>query len=395
MAGDLLAAEHPFLRQSAEALVGHLRLVPDRLDHGEVMHHQHAQFAERVWSLSLYLQGTLALVERDLYMPAFAVLRSALEHHVQDHLLFLGSRYTATIKDVSDETLAEWQQAIADGRDDFAAVLEVRRKGKTGAEIVRSGPHFTGEAQGPGAPSLSVYYGIIFDHFDPFTGGKSVQEFIGEWPFLDKGRRAARAADMWSRNLVWRQLKENLALNEFYSEAELARWEVHFSFLSAFTHPTARSLNIIFGHNSPKVVRYDHYASELALLYVTTVARLELDVFERMSQQQPRVGLIAWDAVRTDIDRGRVLASHLWFPQGSPHWFDRVQEANRRGVGEGNRLLRMDERPKPEDLADDDILYYANPLRRIIRLHAHENEMTGFPYVSPWPRADAQLRAMD
>ena len=353
------------------------------------------QFAERVWSLGLYLRGALALVQLDMYLPALAVLRSALEHHVQDHLLFLGSRYTVTIKDVSEETFAEWQRAVEEGREDFSAVLEVRRKGKTDAEIVRSGPHFKGEAQGPGAPGLSVYYGIIFDHYDPFTGGKRAQEHIGEWPFTDKERRAARAAEMWSRNLVWRQLMENFALNEFYSAIELARWEIHFAFLSAFTHPTVRGLEIIYGRNSPKVAGFDHYASELALLYIITIASLELEVFERMSQRDPQVGLKRWEAIRADTDRGRLLSTHLWFPRGSPHQFDRVQEANRRGVGEGRRLLRIDERPRPEDLADDDIRYYANPLQRIIRLHAHANELTGFPYVSPWPRPDAWRRSMD
>lgn len=396
MSGELLAAEHPRLVQAAIDLVAHLATVRERLHHGEVMHYQHTQFAERVWSLHTYLQGALALVELNLYMPAFATLRSALEHHVQDHLLFLGNRYTATVRDVPDETLAEWQQAIEEGREDFAGILEVRRVGRDRAEVVRSGPHYTGGGMGPDAPGLSIYYSIIFD-FDPFTGGKGAQEFIGEWsPREDAQHRfAARAADIWASNLVWRQLKANLSLNGFYTETELARWEVHFSFMSAFTHPTARGLNIVYGRNSPKAIRYDHYASELILLYIITIARLELEVFEEMARRDPVVDLAGWDRVRADIERGAMFSSHLWFPRGSPHEYDRVQEANRLGVSGDGRLVPWEERPKPDEVAEEDVFYYSNPLRRIIALHAHQNEVTGFPYVSPWPRADAWQRSID
>lgn len=362
----------------------------------DVSYLQHMQFGERLWSLQTYLQGALAEVDHDLYMPAFANLRTALEHHVQDHLLFLGNRYKAKVSDVSDETLADWLRAIEEGRKDFAGILEVRRVGRDQAEVVRSGPHYTGGEQSLGAPGLSIYYRITFD-YDPFTGGKSAQEFIGEWPHAEDAHRrwAVQAAETWGRFLSWRQLKANLLLNEFYTEKELARFEVHFGFLSAFTHPTMRALEIVYGHNLPAALRYDHYASELALVYVITIASLELEAFEEMTRQEPRVALTDWDGVRADIERGEQLSSHLWFPRGAPHPYDRVQEANRRGQRIDGGLVPWDERPKPEELAEDDVLYYSNPLRRIIALHADQNEMTGFPYRSPWPRTDAMRRGMD
>lgn len=51
--------------------------------------------------------------------------------------------------------------------------------------------------------------------------------------------------------------------------------------------------------------------------------------------------------------------------------------------------------PSRRKLPDDEVLYYANPLHRIIELHNSQHEMTGFPYLSPWPRSDAMLRGMD
>jgi hypothetical protein len=121
---------------------------------------------------------------------------------------------------------------------------------------------------------------------------------------------------------------------------------------------------------------------------------MELDVFEEMTRREPGVGLTSWDQVRADMDRGETLASHLWFPRGVPHAYDRVQEANRRGQTPERGMVSWDERPKPDELADDEVFHYANPMRRIIALHAHNDEMTGFYYYSPWPRADATTRRL-
>jgi len=46
----------------------------------------------------------------------------------------------------------------------------------------------------------------------------------------------------------------------------------------------------------------------------------------------------------------------------------------------------------PEPTADE-VLYPADPLRRLVALHGGAHEiMTGLVYVSPWPRDDARFR---
>jgi len=395
---SVLTAEHRDLIQSATDLTAHLATAPERIAIRDgVWHDQHHQFGKRLWSLHTYLSGALLELDHDLYMPAFANLRTALEHHVQDHLLFLANRYKRPIfTGVSDETFVDWENAIEEGREEFANVLNVRRLKGGKVEVVRSGPHYVGGEQGLGAPGLSIYYQVM-DDFDPFTGGKSAQEFIGQWPRSQDAhhRWAAQSAETWQEFLGWHQLLGNLLLNEFYSEKEIARFQVHFGFLSAFTHPTMRGRSIAYGRNPPITLANDHYTSELILLYVITIARLELEIFEAMTRQEPVVDLAGWDGVRADMERGEALASHLWFPRGVPHAYDRFQEANRRGQRPDGSLVSRDERPKPEQLTDDEVLYYANPLRRIIDLHWHQEELLGFTYISPWPRTDAMLRIMD
>jgi hypothetical protein len=386
-----LFVEHGPLLDAAERLLRHLRDSQSHLAHGpDVYYWQHGQSAERLESLAMYLTGALVLVRHELYMPAFGLLRSALEHHTQDHLLFLANRYMVTYRNVSYERLREWQEAISEGRKGYEDVLDVRRVGKTAVEVVRSGPHFQDESKGPDAQSISILYGVL-EHYDPFTGGKWAQDFIGDWSYRDdsRHRQAKKAADTWRERLTWQALVENLRLNAFYTEKELARWYVHFGFLSAFTHPTPRAVEAIYGHNSPKRYGYDHYASELALLYILTIARLELDAFARMTTREPVVGLAGWDEVTADMAIGEALASHLWFPTGRPHMYDRVQEANHRGLKDGGTIVPRDQRPAPEDLSDEEIQYYSHPLKRIVSQHSHQNELTGFPYFSPWPRSDA------
>lgn len=82
--------------------------------------------------------------------------------------------------------------------------------------------------------------------------------------------------------------------------------------------------------------------------------------------------------------------AHLWFVGQQPTEYDRVTEANERGFVGGVHVPREDR--EPDTIPNDGIRYYRNPLRRIIGMHSSANEITGFPYVSLWPRSDAYLR---
>jgi hypothetical protein len=387
--------EHPELLSSASSLIGHLADTHQHLAAGETWYHVHTQFAERTESLALYLSGALRLVVNDDYAPAFSVVRSAMEHHVIDQLLFIGNRYASEVV-ASEDEIADLQAAVAEGRAGFEGVIAVEAIGKSRARVVRSGPHYTDQGTGPEAPSLSIYYSIL-DSYDPFTGGKAAHGFVGHWPFQEEHRRewASRQATTWRASLTWSSLCSSMRLNDFYSEVEIARWNVHYAFLSAFTHPTTRALESIYGHNSPKMYGYDHYASELLLLYIISLARLELGAFATMTDREPRVELTDWSGIEADLAWADRLTEHLWFPTGAPPLFDRVNEANRRGMSENGGLLDWAERPRPEELSDDEVMYYSNPLKRLAGMHAGINEITGFRWESAWPRSDAQNRAFD
>jgi hypothetical protein len=389
-----MTSDNNGLQAACQALVSDCDGLNGRLLHKDTMHVIHVEFADRVTSFSSYLKAALALTVADQYAPTFAVLRSAMEHHLVDLLLFRGHRYTVIIPNVSKEKFAEWQASLESG-DLGPDVQEIRRRGRD-AEIVRTGIHYTDGEKGPGAPSVSQYYTIL-EQFDPFTGGLRAQPFIGEWRYRagDRNKRVQKQAEIWKRSLSWDSLLKNIALNDFYTETELARWQVHYAFLSAFAHPVSkRSTESLYGHNMPVTPRADHYAVELALLYVGTLASLELQAFDAMRRREPPIAIQGRDTMIARADAFRTQTAYFWFPSGSPDNFDRVQEANQRGVLPDFTMVPREER-RPDLIPEAEVKYYDNPLRRLIEMHGGISEMFGFHWGSPWPRPDAWQRRMD
>jgi hypothetical protein len=394
MSHDPLTIEHQNLLDSSRLLLQHLHSFRDRMLGGRVAHHQHLSFAERSNSLAIYLDAGLKLVFSHLYPPAFTVLRSALEHHIMDLALFLGQRYEETIRNVDEQTWQEWQADREAGEDWTADIVSWERDDNT-VTIVRSGLHERGGKRGPRAPALSRYF-FWLDDYDPFAGKPTNQ------PHLATGfhepelfvNRARSNRKLYHEALKWSALKESLRINRLYGKRALAQLDVHYTFLSAFTHPTKAGYELVYGTSLPSGgPRYDHYSSELCLLYCIAIASAELTALERMSRRTPKLALRKWEQVEGDVSEARKRAAHLWFPpDGRPHEFDRIEEAHRRfarGYGKDSSAKVVD----PRSLTDRAIRYYRNPLRRLIRMHESSTEWTtGLTYHSPWERRDARFR---
>lgn len=385
--------EHGPLVQCAAELLDLLRNFRQRIDAGEVAHQQHYVFSQRAESLSLYLQAALDLVSGHLYPPAFAVLRGALEHQVIDTLVFLGGRYVHVVQGVDENKWVQWQAERESGADWTEDIVEWRRE-KTRVTIVRSGLHASGGKRGPRAQTVSMYYFLLED-FQPLTGHPDNQTylnhgFIESEHYVDLARQNQR---LYRHALRWSALKANLSINKLYSRRALAHLDVHYTFLSSYVHPTYPDHRVLYGQSwDDSIPRYDHYGSELCLLYCVVLACAELQALERMSKRPPRVALRDWDDVSAVLSRGRVLSSHLWFPpDGEPHEFDRIEEANRRaGRTWGKKGHSVVD---PYRISKQNVRYYRDPLRRLVQMHRTSTELvTGLTYRSPWERGDAQIR---
>jgi hypothetical protein len=191
---------------------------------------------------------------------------------------------------------------------------------------------------------------------------------------------------MYRHDLRWNSLIDNLVFNELNTAEDTLRLNVHYRFLSAFVHPLSDQHQLLYGQQSGDGVTYDHFASELILLYIVAFASYELEGLLLAMTRPPSVEVGGRGAQEHRLAQARHLAAHLWFLGERPTGYDRISEANQRLWANPSDPLRP---PKsPQELDDSEVRYYRNPLRRLVALHRHANEIFGYKYASLWPRAD-------
>jgi hypothetical protein len=400
-----MALDHRVLFASAQMLLTDIREFRGRFQETQESYAIHYDFADRALSLEGYLSAALTLAMAGSYMPALALLRSGLEHQMVDQLLFLGRRYKGVIKEVKRTDFDVWYQNWKSRKPGTETITRLRWLGKGRApmgkvELVRTGIHQQGGKTGRFARALSIYY-VLLNEFDPFVGAPEDQRFfvrehgpLGMYIKLAEDQRRMYGDLKWDG--IRDGIKYNLRLNGLVAERTLRQLSVHYRFLSACVHPVLAATRLVYGRDRPRLRgRYDHYASELVLLYVIEIAAAELVSLGKMARRAPRLKLADWPSVLADVKAAKAASAHFWFPGEEPHEFDRVKEANAR-VWHGRRGIPKAFPPKhvvrPEHLRLEQIRYYRNPLRRLIEMHLQSRELMGFTYISPWPRADAQQR---
>jgi hypothetical protein len=108
--------EHHGLLVIANRLVDELCGLRGRLQHtNDIEYAQHGDCADRARNLAEYLRAAVLLASTDAYAPAFALVRTALEHMLVDHLVFSGQRYVRMIVGVDNATWTEWQRQRTTG----------------------------------------------------------------------------------------------------------------------------------------------------------------------------------------------------------------------------------------------------------------------------------------
>lgn len=382
-----IASDHPTLVGLAEQVVAHLIAAPEKVTaQDDSLFLPHREYAERAASLGRYLESALKLAASHAYAEAFCLERAALERLVSDQLYMLAQKYTVQYVHVARDEWDRWEDARHRGDAGTDHVIHAAYKDGN-PQVTYSGFH----SQVPGGPTLSVYYFLEKD-YDPFQGSASEQkllipEFVRH---RDHVRRAKTVQNLYGHYLGWDDLLANLELNGLITARNAFRLGVHYRFLSAFVHPFKNLDNMVYGKDH-WAVRYDHYSSELVLLYILAFGVRELRTLFKGLARQPRGSLRGIGEYR-DLVRDTDRASrHLWFPGQPAHEYDRVQEANNRRLSEGRRFVPIEKRTSPQLIRSGEIRYYRNPLKRLVRLHCTANELTGWPYVSPWPRPDAWL----
>jgi hypothetical protein len=233
--------------------------------------------------------------------------------------------------------------------------------------------------------------------YSPFVGRPSDQSRFDDGLSTEERRRqwAADNNEIYRTYLDWSSIKESLKLNNFFSEDQLFQLDVHYRFLSGFVHAMEAAYQLAYprGISSRHPPVYDHYSSELCLLYILAIGSDELAALLAMADREPRVDVDDKETVLSLIATARSQSAHLWYPRTDPHIFDRIQEVNRRVWREYRASGVWTTPERPEAILVNDVTYYDNPHERLVALHKSVTEMTtGVMYASPWNRPDAAHR---
>lgn len=381
-----LTVEHPTLAGLASSLVTVLERWTGevRIAEGASAWMHHGQFAERTERLAGHLAAIVALAEEGRFASSMSVTRTALEHHVVDRLLLLADRYVEIVRPedpaLIDKWEADWSAKTEPWTRDVASIERVRN-GRA-LRLVRLG-HKVRDDAGEEREQISPYWPAL-ENYDAFIGHPDVQRHVVQ-PFDDFDDRvewASRNQGLYGAFLRWGSLCSNLRLNSLASDAELVQVQVHYAFLSAFTHATnsGYELDRRPGPGSPSTA---HVFSELALLYVIALAVAQIDAWTAYAERRPHSLLRPGLDILGVADRSRKTISYFWFLVGEPQEFDRYQEANHRA--QPKVLSGGAPEIAPEALAPADIAYYGNPFERLARMHTREQEMTtGFAFAPAW-----------
>ena len=351
-----------------------------------VFHMQHGDMIDRARQMAELLNSAVSLAKADAYPAAFAVLRVCLEHQLLDDLVFRGRRSVQVFQNVSPELWAKWQAEREAGAAWAEDVVEWSRSGRGVVRVVRAGLY--AEPGGHGERfAISIYY-FLLQQYNPLApppsqattptqSGATDPDVMIRWAKTNRG--------LYEMYLRWSSIKENLQHNGFECPESIERIDVHYRFLSSYVHPISQRMPSTYGRNRDWP-SYDHFASELCLLYVITFAVRELRSFRDMCAMDPPVGLVdpqEYDEAIIRLDRS---ASHLWFPGQPHHAYDLYASDNRADFDAFERYGEPMLGPHP-------LRYYTDPIQRLARLHDSSGEMTtGRVYQSPWQRSDARWR---
>lgn len=292
MAFEVLRVEHPTLAEAAGALVGMLRTWRDDVRSapgGNAWLHHH-QFAERTEHLARHLGAVLALADRREHWSALALTRTALEHHLLDRLLLLADRYEEDVRPEDTSLVAEWEQEWHDRSEPWTNdVVSVERADKGRAlRLTRLGHAVAGE-DGVERERISPYW-VAMDHYNAFVGHPNRQAGTVR-PFDDLETRLAWARknrSLYGNYMRWSSICHNLELSGLVGPGEILQLQVHYGFLSAFTHATQTGYDLNLRPN-PGGPPTDHVLSELALLYVCTIAIAEIDAWVNYIGRRPEM----------------------------------------------------------------------------------------------------------
>jgi len=388
-------SEHGALVQLNQELLEALRTFDESVQWGESQWGQDIEFLGQLGVRRLTLLAGNEQALDGFYREAYNTIRMALEGYLLTTLIFTCEKYQfkwivqRSKGDRSlDEAVARAEQGIRASAGPELVSLKRTAKG-TLVAVRRGVPIVDNDGRASGRV-LPFYYGA-WKQYRPeehHLGG--LEGYLErEWS-IAKGRRASekdpRHGQFYREFFTFDGMVEKLRLNGVLTTKTAARLRVHYNFLSGFSHTTHRSVDRILNaslYRSTRVsLSYNHYHSELGLLYVCHLAAMFLTLALGYSRRW-KICVDAVDTYQALVERVDTAYGYFWFIFNKPHLYDRYQDANRLSDHRKTKFVR------PEDLKDGQVRYHEDPLARLRQLHCTTTEISsGNTFVSPFPRED-------
>jgi hypothetical protein len=399
--------EHEHLIALIDELIRATKRLPSDVEWGNISWLQDTQILDFIRLQTISLQNAKENTVRGYYRDTFHLLRMVYEAYFILRLVSTCDKYPFRIKirrRGHDPDLEHAKtRAIQEAQAAFGnrLVRTYMEDGSTLVLVLRGLQVIDEQDQDTGV--IVPYYYHVWQDFRPdqyhlrrqAVQGKipTLRFLTGEWASIPRRIKKELGKDyglLYRYFLTFDRILDNLCLNEVLNKKLATRVLVHYNFLSKFSHSSRDSIRLVSERRITEItsnglgIIYNHYFSELALLYVCHLLSMHL---------RHAMFYLRWRGIKLKNKRTiyqplchRVESDfgYFWFIFNRPHQYDRYTDANRKS----NYRRRIFYRP--EDIRPGDVRYYDDPLRRLKQLHQSQRELTtGNVFNSPFPRDDA------
>ena len=399
--------EHQELVNLIDELIAAIIGLPNDVQWGSSSWMQDREILDFIRIQTLSLQNAKKNTIEGYYRDAYHLIRMVFEGYFILRLISTCEKYPVRIKVRRQKTDSDLNHAknriVQQVQKNFGSrlITTYMESNNLLVAVVRGVPVVDDKGKDTGV-TIPFYYGA-WHNFRPveyhlkretLQDKLPTQRFLtGEWavaPRKIKKEVAKNYGALYKYFLTFDRILENLRLNGVLSKKTTTRVLVHYNFLSNFSHSTSDSISIVRERKFYETtatgldILYNHYLSELALLYICHLLLMHL---------QHTIYYLRWRAIKLK-NQNKLYRSlckkveddfdYFWFIFNKPHQYDRYAHANRK-CNYKKKLFYH-----PEDIRVGDVRYYDNPLYRLKQLHQSQTEWTtGNVFVSPFPRQDA------
>ena len=166
------------------------------------------------------------------------------------------------------------------------------------------------------ATTTDLLHPIYFemDRYQPTTGRPADQANFDDGIIDDEQRRqlAVENQARWRQWISWAAQRKSLELNHIFVGRGLVAVDVHYAFLSGFTHATNDAYSAALGAWGSLSDRgMSELAVELVYLYVAWLGAAELRLLSTMEDRQPPVQITGRSEIEELVSGADVACAHL------------------------------------------------------------------------------------